>query len=81
MNCQSAIQALVSHDKLQCSLRNYTVLKSYESGANGWDIPVVPLWRQISDPEASLFYKALFRTARATQRNPVSKPSNYENKC
>jgi hypothetical protein len=29
--------------------------------------------RQISEFEASLFYKVSSRTARATQRNPVSK--------
>ena len=29
--------------------------------------------RQISEFEASLVYKVSFRTARATQRNPVSK--------
>ena len=29
--------------------------------------------RQISEFEASLVYKVNFRTARATQRNPVSK--------
>jgi hypothetical protein len=32
--------------------------------------------RQISEFEASLVYKVSFRTARATQRNPVSKSQN-----
>jgi hypothetical protein len=35
--------------------------------------------RQISEFEASLVYKVSSRTARATQRNPVSK--NQEKKC
>jgi hypothetical protein len=40
--------------------------------------------RQISEFEASLIYKVSSRTARATQRNPVSKnqnkPTNQTNK-
>jgi hypothetical protein len=36
--------------------------------------PLIPaLGRQISEFEATLVYRASFRTARATQRNPVSK--------
>jgi hypothetical protein len=34
--------------------------------------------RWISEFEASLFYKVSFRTARATQRNPVSKQTNKQ---
>jgi hypothetical protein len=34
--------------------------------------------RQISEFEASLVYKVSFRTARATQRNPVSKQTNKQ---
>jgi hypothetical protein len=37
--------------------------------------------RRISEIEASLVYKVSARTARATQRNPVSKkPKNKQNK-
>jgi hypothetical protein len=36
--------------------------------------------RQISEFEASLVYKVSFRTARAIQRNPVSKNKNKQNK-
>ena len=35
--------------------------------------------RQISEFEASLFYKVSYRTARATQRNPVSKEKKKVN--
>jgi hypothetical protein len=38
--------------------------------------------RQISEFEASLVYRLSYRTASATQRNPVSeepKPKNYNN--
>ena len=36
--------------------------------------------RQISEFEASLVYKVSFRTARATQRNPVSKKRKEKQK-
>jgi hypothetical protein len=36
--------------------------------------------RQISEFEASLVYKVSSRTARATQRNPVSKKQKQKNK-
>jgi hypothetical protein len=36
--------------------------------------------RQISEFEASLFYRVSSRTARATQRNPVSKKPKTKNK-
>jgi hypothetical protein len=36
--------------------------------------------RQISEFEASLFYKVNSRTARATQRNPVSKKKKKKKK-
>jgi hypothetical protein len=36
--------------------------------------------RQISEFEASLVYKVNFRTARATQRNPVSKKKKKKKK-
>jgi hypothetical protein len=36
--------------------------------------------RQISEFEASLVYKVSSRTARATQRNPVSKKNKKQNK-
>jgi hypothetical protein len=36
--------------------------------------------RQISEFEASLVYKVSFRTARAIQRNPVSKNKKTKNK-
>jgi hypothetical protein len=36
--------------------------------------------RRISEFEASLVYKVSFRTARATQRNPVSKQQQHQKK-
>jgi hypothetical protein len=36
--------------------------------------------RWISEFEASLVYKVSFRTARATQRNPVSRNKKQKNK-
>jgi hypothetical protein len=36
--------------------------------------------RQISESEASLVYRVSSRTARATQRNPVSKNKTKQNK-
>jgi hypothetical protein len=36
--------------------------------------------RQISEFEASLVYKVISRTARATQKNPVSKNQKNKNK-
>jgi hypothetical protein len=36
--------------------------------------------RQISEFQASLVYRVSFRTARATQRNPVSKKPKIEKK-
>jgi hypothetical protein len=36
--------------------------------------------RQISEFEASVVYKVSSRTARATQRNPVSKKTNKQTK-
>jgi hypothetical protein len=36
--------------------------------------------RQISEFETSLVYRVSSRTARATQRNPVSKKNNNNNK-
>jgi hypothetical protein len=48
-----------------------------------WRTPLIPTLggrgRQISELEASLVYKVSSRTARATQRNPVSK--NKNKKC
>ena len=45
-------------------------------------MPLIPaLGRQISEFEASLAYKVSSRTARDTQRNPVSKePKNQKTK-
>jgi hypothetical protein len=37
--------------------------------------------RQISEFEASLVYKVSSRTARATQRNPVSKTNKLTKEC
>jgi hypothetical protein len=40
-------------------------------------VPLIPaLGRQISEFKASLVYRESSRTARATQRNPVSKKQN-----
>jgi hypothetical protein len=40
-------------------------------------MPLIPaLGRLISELEARLVYKVISRTARATQRNPVSKTQN-----
>jgi hypothetical protein len=46
-------------------------LKSQQSGGRG---------RQISEFEASLVYRMSSRTARATQRNPVSKKKKKKKK-
>jgi hypothetical protein len=47
------------------------------SAGQWWHTPLIPaLVRQrqrISEFEASLIYRVSFRTARTTQRNPVSK--------
>ena len=48
-------------------------------------MPLIPaLWRQrrvdLSTFEASLVYRVSYRTARATQKNPVSKNKNKNNK-
>jgi hypothetical protein len=44
-------------------------------------MPLIPaLGRQISEFEASLVYKVSSRTARAIQRNPVSKNKTKQNK-
>jgi hypothetical protein len=47
-----------------------------------WCTPVIPALgsrsRQISEFEASLVYRVSSRTARATQRNPVSKKQKQE---
>jgi hypothetical protein len=55
-------------------------MNGYKRVVNGqawWCTPLIPaLWRQrqeISEFEASLVYKVSSRTARAIQRNPVSK--------
>jgi hypothetical protein len=46
-----------------------------------WCMPLIPaLGRQISELEASLVYKVSSRTARAIQRNPVSKNKTKQNK-
>jgi hypothetical protein len=46
-----------------------------------WPTPLIPaLGRQISEFEASLVYKVSSRTARATQRNPVSKTKQNKTK-
>jgi hypothetical protein len=48
-----------------------------------WCMPLIPaLSRRISEFEASLVYKVSYRTARAIQRNPVSKnqPTNQPTK-
>jgi hypothetical protein len=53
------------------------ILKNKHSSRAWWHTPLIPaFWRQrqaISEFEASLVYKVSSRTARATQRNPVSK--------
>jgi hypothetical protein len=44
-------------------------------------MPLIPaLRRQISEFEASLVYRVSSRTARATQRNPVSKNKKQQQK-
>ena len=60
------------------------LLKNARSARRWWHMPVMPaLWEAeaggISEFEASLFYRVSFRTARAIQRNPVSKKPNPKN--
>jgi hypothetical protein len=46
-----------------------------------WHTPLIPaLGKQISEFEASLVYKVSSRTARATQKNPVSKNQKKKKK-
>jgi hypothetical protein len=49
-----------------------------------WHTPLIPALggrgRWISEFKASLFYKVSSRTARATQRNPVSKKQKQKKK-
>jgi hypothetical protein len=61
--------------------------KKRESAGHWWRTPLIPaLGRQrqrISEFEASVFYRVSSRTARAIQRNPVSKkpkPNKKQNK-
>ena len=46
------------------------VVLAFNSGGRG---------RQVSECKASLVYRVSFRTARATQRNPVSKTKQNKN--
>jgi hypothetical protein len=50
-------------------------LKSIVLAGQWWSTPLIPAGggRQISEFQASLVYRVSSRTARATQRNPVSK--------
>ena len=45
-------------------------------GQTWWLTPLIPALRRLSEFEASLVYRVNSRTARATQRNPVSKNKN-----
>jgi hypothetical protein len=55
-------------------------LKAFLGSQAWWHTPLIPhsggRGRWISEFEASLLYKVSSRTARATQRNPVSKNKN-----
>ena len=44
-----------------------------QGGGRWWHTPLEGRGRQISEFEASLVYRVSSRTAKATQRNPVSK--------
>jgi hypothetical protein len=51
------------------------------SSREWWRMPLIPgRGRQIPEFEASLVYKVSSRTAKATQRNPVSKNKTKQNK-
>jgi hypothetical protein len=55
------------------------------SAGRWWHTPLIPALvggrgRRISEFEASLVYRVRSRTARAIQRNPVSKQTNKQNK-
>jgi hypothetical protein len=56
--------------------------KNNNQGQVWWHTPLIPggRGRWISEFEVSLVYKASSRTARATQRNPVSKTKKTKNK-
>jgi hypothetical protein len=58
-------------------IKNNLVLKSKHAHQMNGLIPLIPaLWKEkqvISEVRASLVYITSFRTARSTQRNPVSK--------
>jgi hypothetical protein len=62
----------------QCHKLQFSAFSVIKYGAGRWwHTPLIPVLggkgRQISEFKASLVYKVSARTARATQRNPVSK--------
>jgi hypothetical protein len=61
----------------------YKIFSKENQGQVWWPRPLIPALgrgRQISEFEASLIYKVSSRTARAIQRNPVSKKKKKEKK-
>jgi hypothetical protein len=68
------------------TMENYSAIKNEDIAGRWWNTPLIPALgsrgRRISEFEASLVYKVSSRTARATQRNPVSKtpPKKKTNK-
>ena len=63
---------------------NPILKKTVTSRQAWWHTPLIPALggrgRQISEFEAILVYKVSSRTARAIQRNPVSKKNKNKNK-
>jgi hypothetical protein len=58
----------------ECVCGNKITVNKNNPAGQWWHMPLIPaLGRQISEFEASLVYRMSSRTARATQRNPVSK--------
>jgi hypothetical protein len=64
------------------SLVRVRLLKKKNKAGQWWHTPLIPTLggrgRRISEFEASLVYRVSSRTARATQRNPVSKKPKEE---
>jgi hypothetical protein len=65
-------------------LDSYSTSRSEAVGRAWWRTPLIPALRgrgrQISESEASLVYRVSSRTARVTQRNPISNKTKQKTK-